>query len=343
MAKKCMQCGGSTKKMAKGGMPSTTPILGPPKKPFAAGIPFYTGAGQTGPSSMKKGGTVKKMQKGGDTSISVRKVSANDPYEVEKRRLQQAKLSAAKKRDLGIAAAKYKKELQDNKNLKLKTKLTGKMQVGGVTTKKAAFAPPTAEEQKYLRTVYDQRNKTTSPEGTEFVPSSENFRTRAGGFNVYPKPKEKTTAPIPTGMKRGGTKMQTGGTKMVSWMKDGLSKSTGKRRIVDSKVSMTGSDAPTGKTPMAQMGGSTVKARKTITGGTRVKTNNGENVTVTRRNKVGNITKQSARKAVKGWSEDDYKLGGATKAKKFAALAPPYNKATAADRITGAKKNAKKK
>lgn len=38
--------------------------------------------------------------------------------------------------------------------------------------------------------------------------------------------------------------------------------------------------------------------------------------------------------------------GGATKttkAKRFAALAPPYNKATAADRIAGAKKNARKK
>jgi len=34
--------------------------------------------------------------------------------------------------------------------------------------------------------------------------------------------------------------------------------------------------------------------------------------------------------------------GGATKAKKFAALAPPYNKATFADRIVGAKKNKKK-
>jgi hypothetical protein len=36
------------------------------------------------------------------------------------------------------------------------------------------------------------------------------------------------------------------------------------------------------------------------------------------------------------------KTGGATKATKFAALAPPYNKATAADRIAGAKKNKKK-
>jgi hypothetical protein len=37
------------------------------------------------------------------------------------------------------------------------------------------------------------------------------------------------------------------------------------------------------------------------------------------------------------------KTGGSTKAAKFAALAPPYNKATIADRIVGAKKNASKK
>ena len=37
------------------------------------------------------------------------------------------------------------------------------------------------------------------------------------------------------------------------------------------------------------------------------------------------------------------KKGGSIKAKKFAALARPYDKATAADRIAGAKKNARKK
>jgi hypothetical protein len=37
------------------------------------------------------------------------------------------------------------------------------------------------------------------------------------------------------------------------------------------------------------------------------------------------------------------KKGGATKATKFAALARPFNKATAADRIAGAKKNVRKK
>ena len=42
-------------KKQKGGMP--TKVLGPAKKPFAAGIPFFTGAGQTGPEYMKKGGS----------------------------------------------------------------------------------------------------------------------------------------------------------------------------------------------------------------------------------------------------------------------------------------------
>ncbi len=67
MAKKCMQCGGATKKMAKGGMP--TKVLGPAKKPFAAGIPFFTGAGQTGPEYMKKGGAMGKAKFGATTPV----------------------------------------------------------------------------------------------------------------------------------------------------------------------------------------------------------------------------------------------------------------------------------
>lgn len=38
-----------------------------------------------------------------------------------------------------------------------------------------------------------------------------------------------------------------------------------------------------------------------------------------------------------------YKAGGTTKAKKFAALAPPYDKVTFADKIAGAKKRSKNK
>jgi hypothetical protein len=53
MAKKCMKCGGAMK-MAKGGSVS---------KPFAAGIPYATGAGATDGKNgmMKKGGAVKKQ------------------------------------------------------------------------------------------------------------------------------------------------------------------------------------------------------------------------------------------------------------------------------------------
>ena len=64
---KCMKCGGmkyttgGAKKMAKGGMPDK--IMGPAKKPFAAGIPYYIGAGQTGPESMKKGGAMSKINR----------------------------------------------------------------------------------------------------------------------------------------------------------------------------------------------------------------------------------------------------------------------------------------
>ena len=42
--------------------------------------------------------------------------------------------------------------------------------------------------------------------------------------------------------------------------------------------------------------------------------------------------------AKKGCAVKKMKTGGATKAAKFAALAPPYNKATFADKIVGAKK-----
>jgi hypothetical protein len=76
MAKKCMKCGGSTTpKMKKGGMP--TKVLGPAKKPFAAGIPFFTGAGQTGPEYMKKGGMVKKKYQAGGSSSATDRMGTN--------------------------------------------------------------------------------------------------------------------------------------------------------------------------------------------------------------------------------------------------------------------------
>ena len=56
--------------------------------------------------------------------------------------------------------------------------------------KTTTMKPLTAEEKKYLQTVWEQRNKRPAPAGSEFVPSSENFRTRRGGFSVNIKPKK---------------------------------------------------------------------------------------------------------------------------------------------------------
>jgi hypothetical protein len=62
------------KKMAKGGMMKGT-VGGPPKKPFAAGIPYFIGAGQTGPESMSIGGTIKKVNEIRKDALKVRRVS----------------------------------------------------------------------------------------------------------------------------------------------------------------------------------------------------------------------------------------------------------------------------
>ena len=108
MAKKCMKCGGSTTpKMAKGGMP--TKVLGPAKKPFAAGIPFFTGAGQTGPEYMKKGGMIKKKYQAGgkvnympskaayDKSIRDMGGPDNPPVQLEPREIYKAKMDQKKR------------------------------------------------------------------------------------------------------------------------------------------------------------------------------------------------------------------------------------------------------
>jgi hypothetical protein len=54
----------------------------------------------------------------------------------------------------------------------------------------------------------------------------------------------------------------------------------------------------------------------------------------------GGMVKDASGKCV---TERKFKVGGSATNKKFAALAPPFNRATAADRIAGAKKNARKK
>ena len=77
-----------------------------------------------------------------------------------------------------------------------------------------------------------------------------------------------------------------------------------KTRIIDSKIPMKGPDAPVYKPLLAKKGG-------------------------THKMPNGKVMLNSK-----------MKTGGATKATKFAALAPPYDKATFADKIVGAKKSA---
>lgn len=106
MKTKCMSCGGSMKKMAKGGMPSKTPILGPPKKPFAAGIPYFIGAGQTGPSSMKSGGSVSRAVQASCKNGMVR---GEDGRCVKARPIQFASGGSTKNAKLAALAAPYNK------------------------------------------------------------------------------------------------------------------------------------------------------------------------------------------------------------------------------------------
>jgi hypothetical protein len=93
---------------------------------------------------------------------------------------------------------------------------------------------------------------------------------------------------------------------------------------------------------MQDGGPTSTRTRNTLSGGTRTRTVSGNTVNITKTDKAGNVIKNKTRNKMQGWSEDDYKVGGSTKAKRFAALAPPYDKATAADRIAGAKKNKRK-
>ena len=92
--------------------------------------------------SMKKAGKKPKMQDGGDTTVSVKKVSVNDPYEASKRKLAIDKLNAVKKKDLALASAKLKL----NKTAKMKsggstpawTRKEGKNKTGGLNAKGVA-------------------------------------------------------------------------------------------------------------------------------------------------------------------------------------------------------------
>ena len=125
-------CVSERPKFAKGG--STFGMLsvkaGVDKNPKPTAADRIAGAKM---AKKKIGGSVKKYQNGGVT-VTNQKISPNDPYEVQKRKLQQDKIDITKKRDLAIATAKRKREEAGNKNLKSKLQLTGKMAKGGSTS-----------------------------------------------------------------------------------------------------------------------------------------------------------------------------------------------------------------
>jgi hypothetical protein len=87
MAKKCMKCGGAMK-MAKGGAVA---------KPFAAGIPYATGAGATDGKNgmMRKGGAVKKMADGGPTKKSSNKTTVSNSPGIKKVTVDNNKMKAS--------------------------------------------------------------------------------------------------------------------------------------------------------------------------------------------------------------------------------------------------------
>lgn len=130
MKKACMKCGGSMKpKMAKGGVAP---------KPFAAGIPYAAGAGQTDGKNgmMKKGGSVKTMKDGGKTKTVVVKAKSTDPYPMAAKD-HQMKLDAI--------ALKHKSQM-----MKAKDKSMGQMKSGG-SVKNAKLAALAAPKNKITR------------------------------------------------------------------------------------------------------------------------------------------------------------------------------------------------
>lgn len=164
--------------------------------------------------------------------------------EETKKALENAKSQRTKKSDL--PAPFNKRKLERARRVVAKTGGTAKYKMGGAkkyqpggptttpapaatpAVKKPAFAPPTPEENKTLVSVYNQRNKTTLPDNTPMSPSSENFRTRSGAYNVYRTPNQPvTTTPIPAG-KKGGTKMAKGGMSKTKFMTGGMVNSNAK-------------------------------------------------------------------------------------------------------------------
>lgn len=158
MKTKCMSCGGSMKKMAKGGSMKTTVGKATPKGQIY-GIPQTgpTGPNYQGVNTMRKGGAIKKMQDGGKTGAQLKKEGAAMKLKGEGMKLKgqgQAMKVAGKKMQAEGDILKYagqnpvRTKISKSLGLPLQSRPTGivgtYMKTGGMVkkTKFAALAPP---------------------------------------------------------------------------------------------------------------------------------------------------------------------------------------------------------
>jgi hypothetical protein len=69
------------------------------------------------------------------------------------------------------------------------TKMSVRKVTVNTTTKKpvaktTTMAPLTPKETDYLKRMWEKQNNKKAPAGATFIPSSNNFRTRSGGFTI---------------------------------------------------------------------------------------------------------------------------------------------------------------
>lgn len=199
------------------------------------------------------------------------------------------------------------------------------------TITSSSNTPVTEAEKKKLQTTWEQRNKRPLPAGSELVASSDNFRTGAGGYSVYIKPVKKS--------KMGGAKMAKGGVakKLKKYQSNGQ---------VNEDPAWVGPDNY-GRHRDSKWYGYDPKTN-TFERQTYAKEMDRTNYKPTARDILNTITNPKLNiPHYQHWGNPYFvnfdkkggtkmSKGGASKAKRFAALAPPYDKATAADRIAGA-------
>ena len=279
-------------------------------------------------SKLKKqkiGGMVKKMAVGGTTTKRIIKKSTGGMYGIPQENLgTSSQYGFAKK---GGATKKYQKGGSSNNDLKgvhveprvrmsgplteKDTKMIANMEIQGDKWKGVPYASPRSEK-KYGRPDSQRRNfedYLREESAISKSPKRKNLDWDMSPAKKISEQKKGGTHKMPNGKVMLNSKMQKGGTTKADPY--GVS-------VLNKKFKIKGSNKSGGKT---NMGPTKIVPKK-----------------------VDPIApKASKTRTIERNGTFEMKTGGSTKATKFAALAPPYNKATFADRIVGAKKSAKKK